>query len=114
MPQRPPLSAPADWGMHRPTGSPVAGPGPSSLPRPGPMAGPMISRSNSVPGNTRSMLQQQLMDMGTSLLLYCADGPHQMICNLFLICYSLTTIIPPVLIMHHQLLLLQAMKAMWV
>lgn len=34
----------------------------------GMMSGPMVSRSNSVPG-TRSMLQQQLMEMGTSVIL---------------------------------------------
>ena len=33
------------------------------------MGGPMVGRSNSVPG-TRSMLQQQLMDMG----MRAADG----------------------------------------
>lgn len=66
MPQRPPISAPGDWGMQSSTGSPVAGPGQPGMGRSGPMAGPMINRSNSVPGNTRSMLQQQLMDMGTN------------------------------------------------
>lgn len=36
--------------------------------RAGPMSGPMVNRSNSAPGNPRSMLQQQLMDMGRSPL----------------------------------------------
>jgi hypothetical protein len=30
----------------------------------GMMRGPMVIRSNSLPGNTRSMLQQQLVEMG--------------------------------------------------
>jgi len=66
MPQRPPMSAPGDWGMPRSGGSPVAGPGHPGMGRAGPMGGPMINRSTSVPGKTRSMLQQQLMDMGRS------------------------------------------------
>lgn len=68
MPQRPPISGPVDWGMPRSSGSPVARPGHPGMGRAGPMAGPMVNRSNSVPGNSRSMLQQQLMDMGMSLL----------------------------------------------
>jgi hypothetical protein len=28
------------------------------------MRGPLVNRSNSLPGNTRSMLKQQLMEMG--------------------------------------------------
>ncbi len=64
MPQRSPMSGPGDWGMPRSSGTPVAGPGHPGMGRSGPMGGPMINRSNSVPGNTRSMLQQQLMDMG--------------------------------------------------
>ena len=60
-----------DWGMPRSSASPVGSAGHPSMMRPGMeynngkgmMAGPMVSRSNSVPG-TRSMLQQQLMDMG--------------------------------------------------
>lgn len=63
--QRPPMSGPGDWGMPRPAGSPVVRPGHPGMGRANP--GPMISRSNSLPGNTRSMLQQQLMDMGTSV-----------------------------------------------
>lgn len=59
-----------DWGMSRSSGSPVGHP---SMMRQGMeygnskgmMSGPMVGRSNSVPGS-RSMLQQQLMDMGTS------------------------------------------------
>uniref|UniRef100_A0A3Q4BWD0 Nuclear receptor coactivator 3 n=1 Tax=Mola mola TaxID=94237 RepID=A0A3Q4BWD0_MOLML len=66
MPQRPPMSGPGDWGMPRSSGSPVVRPGHPGMGRAGPVAGPMINRSNSVPGNTRSMLQQQLMDMGTN------------------------------------------------
>lgn len=68
MPQRPPISGPVDWGMPRSSGSPVARPGHPGMGRAGPMAGPMVNRSNSVPGNSRSMLQQQLMDIGMSLL----------------------------------------------
>lgn len=63
MPQRPPMTGPGEWGMARSCGTGQGHPG---LGRPGPMGGPMINRSNSVPGNTRSMLQQQLMDMGMS------------------------------------------------
>lgn len=69
MPQRPPMSAPPDWGMPRSGGSPVAGQVHPGMGRSGPMGGPMINRSNSVPGKTRSMLQQQLMDMGMSPVL---------------------------------------------
>lgn len=65
--QRPPVAGPGDWGMTRPAGSPVVRPGHPGMGRANPMAGPMISRSNSLPGNPRSMLQQQLMDMGTSV-----------------------------------------------
>lgn len=65
--QRPPVSGPGDWGMTRSAGSPAVRPGHTGMGRAVPMAGPMISRSNSLPGNTRSMLQQQLMDMGMSL-----------------------------------------------
>uniref|UniRef100_A0A673MKP6 Nuclear receptor coactivator 3 n=1 Tax=Sinocyclocheilus rhinocerous TaxID=307959 RepID=A0A673MKP6_9TELE len=66
MPNRPPMAGAGDWGMSS-SGSPVRHPGmgrtgmdhnPKSL-----MGGPMVNRSNSVPA-TRSMLQQQLMDMG--------------------------------------------------
>lgn len=56
-----------DWGMARSSASPVG-----SMMRPGleygsskaMMSGPMVGRSSSVPG-TSSMLQQQLMEMGT-------------------------------------------------
>ncbi|GAA6216468.1 nuclear receptor coactivator 3-like [Lates japonicus] len=59
--------------MPRSSASPVGSAGHPSMMRPGMeynngkgmMSGPMVSRSNSVPG-TRSMLQQQLMDMGGS------------------------------------------------
>lgn len=64
MPQRPPMAGPVEWGMPRPSGSPAAGPGHPGMGRSGPISGPMINRSNSVPANPRSMLQQQLMDMG--------------------------------------------------
>lgn len=68
MPQRPPMSGPGDWGMPRSSGSPVTRPGHPVMGRAGPVTGPMVSRSNSVPANPRSMLHQQLMDMGMSLL----------------------------------------------
>lgn len=64
MSQRPPMAGPGDWGMPRSNAGPVAGQGHPSMGRSGPMGGPMINRSNSVPANPRSMLQQQLMDMG--------------------------------------------------
>uniref|UniRef100_W5M8Q6 Nuclear receptor coactivator n=1 Tax=Lepisosteus oculatus TaxID=7918 RepID=W5M8Q6_LEPOC len=69
VPQRSPMGGSGEWGIQRSNASPV---GTSSHPmvRPGMdysskpmMGGPMVGRSNSVPGN-RSMLQQQLMDMG--------------------------------------------------
>lgn len=60
------MAGPGEWGMQRPSGSPVAGPGHLGMGRAGPMGGPMMNRSNSVPGNTRSMLHQQLMEMGMS------------------------------------------------
>ncbi|KAJ4934720.1 hypothetical protein JOQ06_007504 [Pogonophryne albipinna] len=73
VPQRSPMGGSADWGMSRSGASPVGSAGHPSMMRPGMeysnsrgmMSGPMIGRSNSVPG-TRSMLQQQLMDMGSS------------------------------------------------
>lgn len=68
MAQRPPMSGPGDWGMPRSSGSPVPRPGHPGMGRTGPMSGPMVNRSNSVPGNPRSMLQQQLMDMGKSTM----------------------------------------------
>lgn len=66
-----------DWGMPRSGASPVSSAGHPSMMRPsmeynsnkGMMSGPMVSRSSSVAG-TRSMLQQQLMDMGTSVILF--------------------------------------------
>lgn len=60
----PPRSGPGDWSMARSVGNSVSGPGHVGMGRSGPMGGPMINRSNSVPGATRSMLQQQLMEMG--------------------------------------------------
>lgn len=72
-----------EWGMPRSSASPVGSAGHPNMMRPGMeynnskgmMSGPMVSRSNSTPG-TRSMLQQQLMEMGTSLvlLLGVSDG----------------------------------------
>lgn len=63
-----------DWGKPRSSASPMGSAGHSSMMRSSMeyssgkmMSGAMVSRSNSVPG-TRSMLQQQLMDMGTLLL----------------------------------------------
>ncbi|CAG6021678.1 unnamed protein product [Menidia menidia] len=73
VPQRSPMGGSADWVMPRSSGSPMASGGHPSMLRPGMeynngksmMSGPMVSRSNSMPG-PRSMLQQQLMDMGGS------------------------------------------------
>lgn len=59
----PTRSGPGDWGMSRSTANSVSGPGHTGMGRSGPMGGPMINRSNSVPAATRSMLQQQLMEM---------------------------------------------------
>uniref|UniRef100_H3CPC4 Nuclear receptor coactivator 3 n=1 Tax=Tetraodon nigroviridis TaxID=99883 RepID=H3CPC4_TETNG len=76
--QRPPVSGPGDWGMTRPASTPVVRPGHPGMGRANPMAGPMISRSNSLPGNTRSMLQQKLMDMAaneTSMSRFGGPGP---------------------------------------
>lgn len=60
-----------DWGKPRTSASPMGAAGHPSMMRSSMeynsgkmMSGAMVSRSNSVPG-TRSMLQQQLMDMGT-------------------------------------------------
>lgn len=69
VPQRSPMGASGDWGMSRSSGSPVGSVGHPSMIRPGMdyskgmMGGPMVGRSNSAPGG-RSMLQQQLMEMG--------------------------------------------------
>uniref|UniRef100_A0A672JEH5 Nuclear receptor coactivator 3 n=1 Tax=Salarias fasciatus TaxID=181472 RepID=A0A672JEH5_SALFA len=76
VPQRSPMGGSGEWGMPRSSTSPVGSAGHPSMMRPGMdynssggskgmMSGPMVSRSNSVPGS-RSMLQQQLMDMGGS------------------------------------------------
>ncbi|KAM9431383.1 nuclear receptor coactivator 3-like [Salvelinus alpinus] len=72
VPQRSPMGGSGDWGMPRSSASPVGSAGHPSMIRPGMdynskgmMGGPMVARSNSVPG-TRSMLQQQLMDLGCS------------------------------------------------
>uniref|UniRef100_A0A669E618 Nuclear receptor coactivator 3 n=1 Tax=Oreochromis niloticus TaxID=8128 RepID=A0A669E618_ORENI len=73
-PQRSPMGSSGEWGMPRTSASPVGSAGYPPMMRPGMeynnngkgvMSGPMVSRSNSVPA-TRSMLQQQLMDMGGS------------------------------------------------
>ncbi|KAM4563173.1 nuclear receptor coactivator 3-like isoform 1-T4 [Odontesthes bonariensis] len=73
IPQRSPMGGSGDWGISRSGASPMGPGGHPSMLRPGMeynngksmMSGPMVSRSNSVPG-ARSMLQQQLMDMGGS------------------------------------------------
>ncbi|KAM9785369.1 nuclear receptor coactivator 3-like [Neosynchiropus ocellatus] len=70
---RSPMGGSGDWNMSRSSASPVGSAGHPSMMRPGMeynggkgmMSGAMVSRSNSVPGS-RSMLQQQLMDMGGS------------------------------------------------
>ncbi|XP_072238841.1 nuclear receptor coactivator 3-like isoform X3 [Leuresthes tenuis] len=64
--QRPPMAGAGEWGMPRSTRSPVAGPGHPAMGRPAQMGVPMINRSISAPENTRSMLQQQLMDMSNN------------------------------------------------
>lgn len=75
-----------DWGMPRSSASPVGSAAHPSMMRPGVdyssskgmMSGPMASRSSSAPG-TRSMLQQQLMEMGRSsaaAMLGSACSPH--------------------------------------
>ncbi|XP_077368804.1 nuclear receptor coactivator 3-like isoform X2 [Festucalex cinctus] len=69
--QRSPMGASGDWGLSRSSPSPVGSSVHPSMMRAsmeyngnkGMMTGPMMSRSNSNPGS-RSMLQQQLMDMG--------------------------------------------------
>ncbi|XP_061545411.1 nuclear receptor coactivator 3-like isoform X3 [Phycodurus eques] len=71
--QRSPMGGSGDWGISRSSTSPVGSSVHSSMMRPnmefngskGMITGPMVSRSNSNPGS-RSMLQQQLMDMGGS------------------------------------------------
>lgn len=73
VPQRSPMGGSGDWGMPGSGASPVGSAGHPSMMRQGMdynnskamMGGPMAGRSNSLPG-TRSMLQQQLMDMGGS------------------------------------------------
>lgn len=65
---RPPMAGAGDWGMSSssPVGHPGMGrPGMDHNPK-GMMGGPMVNRSNSVPAN-RSILQQQLMEMGRCL-----------------------------------------------
>lgn len=64
LPPRSGMTGPGEWGMPRPTSNSAGGPGHTGMGRPSPMGGIMMNRSNSVPGATRSMLQQQLMEMG--------------------------------------------------
>ncbi|XP_031583770.2 LOW QUALITY PROTEIN: nuclear receptor coactivator 3-like [Oreochromis aureus] len=85
-PQRSPMGSSGEWGMPRTSASPVGSAGYPPMMRPGMeynnngkgvMSGPMVSRSNSVPA-TRSMLQQQLMDMGGSARNFSQQGqPNQ-------------------------------------
>ncbi|XP_047203960.1 nuclear receptor coactivator 3-like [Girardinichthys multiradiatus] len=80
--QRPPMAVPGEWGMQRPNSNPVTGPGHPGMARSGQMGVPMMNRSNSVPANTRSMLQQQLMDMGNNeggmvMSPFGGNGPPQ-------------------------------------
>lgn len=71
VPQRSPMGGSGDWGMPSSGASPVGSAGHPSIMRQGMdynngkgmMAGALANRSNSLPG-ARSMLQQQLMDMG--------------------------------------------------
>lgn len=73
VPQRSPMGGSGDWGMPSSGASPVGSAGHPSIMRQGMdynngkgmMAGALANRSNSLPG-ARSMLQQQLMDMGGS------------------------------------------------
>ncbi|XP_051932407.1 nuclear receptor coactivator 3-like [Hippocampus zosterae] len=65
-PQRPPTAGPGDWLMQRSNAGPVGAPGHPGVGRSGLMAGAVLNRSNSVPANTRSILQQQLLEMGTN------------------------------------------------
>lgn len=65
MPERSPMGPAGEWGMPRATGSPsMMRPAVDSYNSKGMMGGPLVNRCNSVPG-ARSMLQQQLMEMGT-------------------------------------------------
>lgn len=74
-----------DWGMPRSSASPVGSAAHPSMMRPGMeysnskgmMSGPMVSRSNSAPAS-RSMLQQQLMEMGRCArfaVFFCDQQP---------------------------------------
>ncbi|XP_053338787.1 nuclear receptor coactivator 3-like isoform X2 [Clarias gariepinus] len=65
MPERSPMGPAGEWGMPRATGSPsIMRPAVDSYNSKGMMGGPLVNRCNSVPG-ARSMLQQQLMEMGS-------------------------------------------------
>lgn len=85
VPQRSPMGGSGDWGMPRSSASPVGSAAHPSMMRPGMeynnskgmMSGPMVSRSSSAPGS-RSMLQQQLMEMGKSSVIatfFCVMQP---------------------------------------
>ncbi|XP_037102076.1 nuclear receptor coactivator 3-like isoform X1 [Syngnathus acus] len=79
--QRSPMGASGDWSISRSSPSPVGSSVHPSMMRPnmeynsskGMMTGPMVSRSTSNPGS-RSMLQQQLMDMGGSTDMMMSVG----------------------------------------
>uniref|UniRef100_A0A3Q2PU92 Nuclear receptor coactivator 3 n=1 Tax=Fundulus heteroclitus TaxID=8078 RepID=A0A3Q2PU92_FUNHE len=78
--QRPPMAAAGEWGLQRPNSNPVTGPGHPGMARSAQMGVPIMNRSNSVPANPRSMLQQQLMDMGNNeagmaMSPFGANGP---------------------------------------
>ncbi|KAK7907451.1 hypothetical protein WMY93_016063 [Mugilogobius chulae] len=64
MPPRSGMSGPGEWGLSRSSANSACSPVNTGIGRSGPMGAPMINRSNSVPGATRSMLQQQLMETG--------------------------------------------------
>uniref|UniRef100_A0A3B4BGZ9 Nuclear receptor coactivator 3 n=1 Tax=Periophthalmus magnuspinnatus TaxID=409849 RepID=A0A3B4BGZ9_9GOBI len=70
------VTGPGDWGMSRSTANPTSGSVHTGMGRSGPMGGPMINRSHSVPGATRSMLQQQLMEIGMPVFTYWFHTPQ--------------------------------------
>lgn len=91
MNQMPPMMGPGDWRMPGSGGSPGGSNGhpgmgcPGMDPSPKGMmgGGPMINRSNSVP-TPRSILHQQLMDMGMMMCLYTVRVHHVSViyCNI--------------------------------
>lgn len=91
MNQMPPMMGPGDWRMPGSGGSPGGSNGhpgmgcPGMDPSPKGMmgGGPMINRSNSVP-TPRSILHQQLMDMGMMMCLYTVHVHHVSViyCNI--------------------------------